>query len=431
MDNEQNIEQKTNENKKGKKGLIICIALALIVIAIVCACFMMGSKSKPKSIFKSFVNKLELQKGSKINEIKAVSTNIDLSAKLSTEDEEMQTIFNEISKCKLQAGAQLDIDGKKEIVQVGLKYSDQDVIDAKLVYDSKDIYAYLDGIFDKYIKINSDEEQLEELNNVFEKLKDQYSNLKSDNSKEVIKIIKNILNEEIDKMENIEQEKTTIKIGDKEKKVRNSTIKLTAEEFTNLFAKIFLKLSELDAYSDEQKTVLKDSAKQLENASLSKEDYILISVYTEGINNNFVGINFTVYVKEQDMNISMEVLKKDKNSYEFSLSGIGQGANVKLASGEIIVEKEIDKNEEAKGRVDITVEIPAVVTKGSKINAGLSIGYDVKVNPTIDTIDTTNNVGILELQQQDYLAIMNKLQQRPLIGSILSMMNSMSMDFDF
>ena len=156
-----------------------------------------------------------------------------------------------------------------------------------------------------------------------------------------------------------------------------------------MFSKAFLKLAELDIYSDEQKTALKTASKELENIELSKEDYVLISVYTEGINNKFAGVKFTVYVKEQDMNISAEVLKKDKNSYVFSLSGNGQGANVNLATGEIAIEKEIDKKEESKGRLNIKAEIPAAVTQGLKINGELSIGYDVKVNPTIDSIDTS------------------------------------------
>ena len=154
MDNEEKIEQKFNDNKKGKKGLIACVAIVLIlIIAAVCAYFTISAKSKPKTILKSFVNKLEIQKNSEINKLETASVNFDLSAKINTDDKDTQEMLDEVSKCKLEAGVQLDINNKKEIIQAGLKYNNQDVIDAKIIYDSKDIYAYLDGIFDKYVKI--------------------------------------------------------------------------------------------------------------------------------------------------------------------------------------------------------------------------------------------------------------------------------------
>lgn len=427
MDNEKNIEEKFNEQKKGKKGLIACILIVVLLIGAACASyFMINSKSKPKAILKSFVNELTVEKNAEMTELKTVSTNFDLSAKINTDDKQSQAMFDEISKCKLEAGAQLDINNTKEIINLGLKYSNQDVIDAKLIYDSKDIYAYLDGIFDKYIKINTQEEQLEELNKVFENIKEQYSDLKIEDAEDVVKIIRNTLNEEIDKIENVEQEKLTIKIGDKEKKVRKTTIKLTIEELKNIISKIYSNLSESNVFSDDEKTSLKDAVKELEKLNLSKEDYILISVYTEGINNKFAGVNFTAYVKEQDMNVSIEILKKDKNTCTFTVTGNGQGANVNLATGEVTVEKEIDNKEEAKGRVNITAEIPAVVTQSSKINAELSIGYDVKINPEIEEINTSNNIELDKLTQTDYMNILNKLEQRPLIGDAITMLNSFS-----
>ena len=426
MDNVENIEQKFNEKKKGKKGLIACILIVVILIAAACAYFIVNSK--PKAILKSFVNKVAIDNKSEINEIKTVSTNFDLSANINTDDKQSQAMFDEISKCRLEAGAQLDINNTKEIINLGLKYSNQDVIDAQLMYDGNDIYAYLDGIFDKYIKLNAQKEQVEELNKVFDSMKEQYSNLKLEDSKEVVKILRNTLNEEIDKTEDVEQEKLTIKIGDKEKKVKKTTIKLTIEELKNLISKIYSNLSEAAIFSDKEKADLKEAANELEKLNnLNKDEFsFIISVYTKGINNKFVGANFSTHVKQQDMNVSIEILKKDKNSYIYSLSGNGQGANANIATGEISIEEEIDNEEEAKGRVNITAEIPAIVTQSSKITAEFSIGYDVKVNPTINTIDTSNSVDIDKLTQEDYETIMEKLEQRPLIGDVISMLTSTS-----
>ncbi len=420
MDNVEEIDKKFNEKKNGTKAIIIFVLLIIIAIGAAAGYFILNSK--PKAIMKNFVNKVSNKNN--VEKIENIDMDVSLSAKLDSDDAQTKLAFKELSKCILKIGTQFNIKDKQETIEFGLDYDNKDVIDAQVILDKENAYAYFDGIYDKYIKVDIGEDALKELNKSMELMGNE--NIKAYNE-ETIDILKTVLNEKIDKSEDITQENTTIKISDKEKKVKVSTIKLSSEEFINVMSDFYLKLSEAKMYENDEnaKESIKKAADELKKLTVNKEDYIKISIYTEGIDNKFAGLNFTIYVKEQDVNLNMELLKSSSNSYEYMISGDTKGANITIATGEIKIEEEINNKEEQKEKIIITAEIPATITGDSKISAEITIDTHTKINSQIEKIDTTNSVNIEEITQEEIISMVEKLQKRPLIGDIItSLMNT-------
>lgn len=419
MDNEEKIEKKFDEKKKGKKGLIICCILLVIILAVI-GCVYYAVNSKPKNILKKYVNKIAAQETEKID-----NTKIDykVTAKLRTDDENTQAVFDEIAKCTLKMGTELDIKNKVEIVDVGLDYDNQNAIDAKLIYKEDGMYAYLNEIFDKYIKIDIEEEAQEELSKIFENIANQDT---KESVNELVQLSKTFLNEKIDSFENIEEEKASLTINGKEKNVKKISIQMSAKDFVSYTAEYIEKLSESKIYSSNEdlKDAMQDLAKALKDVKFDSKDSIKISLYTEGLNNNFACFDFELFIQEVNMNIKFEVLKQEKDSYKYVVSMDGQGAKLDIATGEIKVEREIDNKKQGKGKVTITSEIPEMVTQGLKINAEIGIEYNVQVNSGIDEVNTQNSVNMSELTENDLMTIMNKLSERPLIGEIISTLSN-------
>ena len=421
-----NIEEKFETKKGGKKGLIIAILILVIVAAAeLCAYYLINSK--PKTILKKYVNELLAEGKTEDVSFNTFKTNVNLSFKVKTDDSQTQEVFNELSKCTLKSEAQLDLANKKEIMGLGLTYDNQSVIDAKLVYDNKNIYTYLDGIYDKYIKLDANQEQLEQINQLFDDLKKQLDDYKKEDATETIKIVKTALIEKIETSESVSQEKTNITIDGKEKSVKKISIKLTTKELSEIMSKIYKDLANSKAYenNEEMKQSLTQVGNSLESLSNNTDNYVMISLYTAGIKNDLVGLNFTIYNKSDDMSIIFNILKKEKNTYTYTIDGVTQGSSVKFVNGEIKVEPEINAKDEAKNKLTITAEIPALITKlSSKLDVELVIDYHVKVNSEIDNIDISNSVNMNDISQEDVQSMYEKLQQRPLIGPILTMYSS-------
>ena len=90
-------------------------------------------------------------------------------------------------------------------------------------------------------------------------------NNNSEDSEEVIKILKNVFVEEIENSKEITQEKITISVKNKDKKVLKTAIKLSTKDLINLLSKFYTELSESKIYADnaEDKQALKEAANQI------------------------------------------------------------------------------------------------------------------------------------------------------------------------
>ena len=114
-----------------------------------------------------------------------------------------------------------------------------------------------------FIKIELEDEQKEDLKNIFESAKSTAEQEKLDKA---IGEIKKEIKKQISEIKDFEQEKTTIKINGKEQKIKKTSVKLTDKQLCDMLANIYTDLSENDKYLENFDESQKDSLKEIANA---------------------------------------------------------------------------------------------------------------------------------------------------------------------
>lgn len=412
METLEQVNENFNVKKPKKKGLIITgIIAAVAVVALVLLYFLV--LTSPKFIFGKTIDKLLAVETESYETVK-IDTKIKADVEL--EDTTYQAQLAEIEKYTLKAGVQMNAEEKQEIVDLGLEYDNQAVIDAQVYYNDGEMYAYFEGLFDKYIELDMDEETKAQLDEIFETVTSE-ENIK--NSEKAIKIVRDELKSQIKENGEFEKKKDTIEIGKDEVKATKSTLTLSEKQLwkvaTNMLSNLadneeFVKCFEDETIEDD----LKELAELMKENKTEGKGNIKISLYTKGLlNNKLVAVNAQLYVPEEEVTVVTSVVKEDEGIYSYSVSGKTDGIKIDFANGKIEIEKDKDSKTEQSGKAIITTEI---IELGS---AKLEIDYVVEYNQGIDKIDTSNSVNMNDLTDSDMEAIMSKLMERPLIKDLL------------
>lgn len=412
MEEIEKVSEDFNVKKPKKKGLIIGgIVLLILIIAILGVTYYFTS-SKPEKLFNSYIDKLFASEVEDYNSVK-MNSEIKLSGEL--KDSEAKQVFEEIGKCVLKMGTQVDVEKKQEIVDLGLEYDKKSVIDAKIYYDEGKIYTYFDDIFDKYIEIDMNEYQKEALKEVFETAdKNQIKN-----TQKAMKIVRDELKAELKEQGEFEKEKTEIDIGDKEEKVTKNTLTLSQKELYKLIENVCSNLAKnddfLECFEESPKDMLKEIVEDIKDEKVEGKNNVKISIYTKGISNKFVGMDISVNIESnsQTQTLIFTVLEEDKDVYSYAVGMKSSFMKVDLISGKVEIDKEKDSKNEQEGKAKITMEIAEL----GKIS--LEMTYSAEYNKEIDKIDVSNSVKMNNIKEDEVEAIMKKLMERPLIGELI------------
>ena len=405
-----------NENfdvkKPKKKGLIIGgIVAAVIIVALVLVYFLVFTN--PKFIFNKAIDKLLAVDSEQYDSVKI---NTEIKASVEAEDTTYETQLAEIEKYKVKLGAQMDFKDKKEIVDLGLAYDNQSVIDAQLYYNDGEMYTYLEGLFDKYIQIDVDEETKNQMDEIFEIATSEED---IEDSKKAVAILKDELKAQINEKGEFEKTKETIDVGDDEEKVTKTTLKLSQKQLYSIAEDMCLNLADNDEFIDylgekELADTLEELAKLIKDEETNNKNYVKISLYTKGLlNNKLVAVDIEIYSADDASTALVSLVKEDEGVFSYEISAKGSGIKMDLVNGKVEIEKDKDSKEQQAGKAIITAE---VIETGS---AKLEIDYSVEFNNGTDKIDTTNSVNINSLTEIDAQAIMTKLMERPVIGQLI------------
>lgn len=425
METVEQFNENFNTDKPKKKGLMIglIVAALAILVALVLVYFLV--LNNPKFIFGKTIDKL-LTVDTQTYESVKMSTEIKASVDL--EDSSYQEELSELEKFTLKAGIQMDLEEKQEIVDLGLEYDDEAVIDAQLYYNDGEMYAYLEGLFDKYIELDMDEETKASFDEIFESATSK-ENLK--NTEKAVAIVREELKEQIKENGEFEKKKDEIEVGEDEVKVTKTTVTISEKQLLKITTNIISNLAEneefLECFEDETiEDGLKELAELMEENKTEGKGKITISLYTKGLlNNKLVAVDAQIYVPEEETTIVASVVKEDEDIYSYSISGKSAGIKIDFANGKVEIEKDKDSKKEQSGKAIITVE---VVELGS---AKLEIDYSVEYDQGIDKIDTSKSVNMNDLTEDDLQSIEEKLMERPLIGDLIaSEMNGFETDIE-
>lgn len=400
------MEEEYNVAKnKNFKGLIIGGAILLVLIIAVVAALVITSQ--PKFIIGKAIDKIVYMD----NDYNSKVMEAELKLSLDSKDENVKELSDEIKKCKLTIGQQIDNKSKKAISELGLTYDNKDVISGQIIYTDDTTYLYLKDLFDKYIDLDS-----EEMNEMAETLlfNDAITKDEKNVQKKAVNIIKNELKKQI--KEDGSFSKSTEKLEGE--KANKATVKFSKKEWNNVLINTLSELSEnkdyLDCFKESKEDTIKELKSSLEEKNTSDNGTIEISVYTKGLLKQFKGIEIKFDDQDEDQAGSLKIVKKDKENYSYSLI-----ANDNEVTGTAkIISEDNKKSKEKNTNIIITVNTEELGT------ITLSAKYNEKTDVSIDSVKIKDSIKASELTDSDTEQLMNNLKTRPLIGDIINSMSS-------
>ena len=421
MNKTEKLNDEFNVKKSKKKGIIAIIAVVAIVIIALLVYF--ANCSKPQKIFNMAIDKIFKIKVSDYNSIKLdTKTRVSFESKNKTFNDQ----YKEIENFSLKFGTQLDRKEKKEITNIGLEYDSKSLADAQVYYDNGNVYAYLYDLFDKYIKMDIEDEYKEQAKTIVDAI---CSEKNTKNTEKAIEIIGEELKVKLNEYGKFESSKETIKINDKEEKVKKSTLTLSEKDVYSVLSSISLSLSNneefLNCFEDSPKDILKEFSESIKNNQTDENGSLKISIYTKGLLNQFKGIKMEVNIGENDETIIATLIKEDKNVYSYSIDSKEGNSKSNILKLRVEIEKEKESKKEEKGKLLIDIEVP----DAGKVK--FTIDYSLEYNNGIDKIDTKNSINMNELTEDDIQNILQKLQDRPFIGEIMNSYLNMKNNFEY
>ena len=417
METIEQVNEDFNVKKPKRKGLIISlIIIAVIIIALLLVYFLIFAK--PEFIFNSAIDKLFAIEEETYDSIKV---NSKVKVSMEAKDTSIQEQLSELEKYTFNLNTQLDIKEKDAALGLGVEYDNDEVVNANIYYNNEELYAYLNGLFDKYIQIDMPQEAKDSLKTAFESF--DISDEQKEKNKKAIEIIRDELKNQIKEEGTFEKEKVTIDLNDKETKVNKSMLVLTEKALLNVLENMCGNLADndefIDCFEESPKDALSQISDELKNTDTESEYKITISIYTKGLLNKFVGAEVEIDIPEEDQKVTVTMLQEDEEVYSFNVEMKTTSGKVDLIKGTIETQTETDNKDEQKGKTTLTMEIAEVGT------AKIELDYSSEFNKGIDGVDLNNVVNMNDLTEQDMQGIMEKLMERPLIGEIIeSQMNS-------
>lgn len=437
------------KNKKRKKKLIVGGILILIAIAIGLYIGYQKLNSNPISIYKNGINDLysslnDALKETRENSIKDLDIandpfEVSIDMKLDSNMEELKNFTG------LNYAFQMGIDNKNQIYNLGLgiKENNDSIISGILSVNSNHLYLQSKEVLDKVLDFG----EIEALEDLFFQssltIEDNQINYSSEDFDYILKEMKNILIDSLDK-KYFTMEEATITIDKKEYKTKKVTYLLNKEnmERTTEFVrdqilkdeKLLQAIANLFGMtSSELETNLKE---ELDYSDFSD---IKIVLYADMFNNVMAGditvdkieilhfenknlFNMTITIDEDEMliqeeekTINIEFYENDiklmklkinkdnsKNSkieYEINVEGVNINGVFEISDINVT-------DTSYKSNLKITVNVDFL---GEEINLSLD-GTIALEKKDIEAIDSSNSKSIDQLTEEDYLNIYSKLQ---------------------
>lgn len=284
---------------------------------------------------------------------------------------EAKTLLDELNKLNINYTYGLDYKNKGFSYLMGITYDKKDMLKVNAYGKEKNIYIELKDLFSKYINV-----PYEELDTIFE---DPDASL--DDIKIITKTVKDAFLDALD-AKDFKKTKETIKIGNKEEKVKKISYTINKENAPKLITSIVdtLKkdkkfLSTLAKYSEKTEEEIKKTLEETVKASKSaKWEDITFSIYFKGLTNKPVQYE----LKDVGSDVSAIYQKADKEK-KFII--MNHETEVMTLANE----------EKTSKQSKITITVPSLGLEGivEKTKADTGNTYDITFQDSNDTFKIT------------------------------------------
>lgn len=341
----------SGKKKKSKKPIIIILVILLAIIIGVFVFLFVFNKKSAKDIFVDSFEKFTSQTLNSDYK-KKQSLNQNVKFKISgTGTNDAMAILNDIS---MKNNLAIDTTAKKMDEEITLNYEGSDVLSMGIYLRDNNMYIGLNGLYDKYIEIPMTETQSIDMSKIDNKVMEESLNEAFEKSLDDKYFTKSTKEISIDG--------DTKKVNAYTLKIDKNNIKEIAKNFIDSLAnnKEFMKMisSAFGMDSDE----FKQSINEIDYSQLVVDSPISITIYTKGITNSYVGIEFSVENKENST--SIQILNVDDNN-----------TKIILKMGTIALEATINK----KGN-----------SNKNTVTASLDLMGLMKLSMVVDTVKSDN-----------------------------------------
>ena len=388
-----------DENKKSSKKSIIII-LAVIIIALLVGGFIfLQSSQKPRNVFikaiDSVIGNTSIEK-----DAKTINSTVSLSVNANLKDETYKNYVDYINKTKLTANLQMDYEQEKGLLKLTADYDNDKILDGKISYKNGEdiIYGYVEEIFDKYFALGLNTDTKEFLSSIFKESKDALKN--TANIEKGSKIAKETVKKYL-KDEYFSKEKAEIEIDGEKINATKNILAFTPEQFKTFSTSVASDLRNnqefINCFNEEDREKVKKELEEFENdmkdpdQTANEKDSVKFNIYTTGFNGKAVKYEAIMNSNNVETTVSASKLKDD--SYDIVVNE----SNSEIAKANINI-TEVDKNKK-----NITIKVSNDDFGEATINLEVSIVFNEK----IEDVDTSNNVKVEELTQEQ----MTKIQQ--------------------
>lgn len=360
MDKEMYDEFRKEKQKKRVGALVTILILFLVIGLSYFIYYKITSRNNLKLFITNTFNYLEKS----IYDPDAVSGKYSIKFNGTTADEENKSLFKILNNIEILYDYQIDYKNKMMNLNINSSYYGDNLINSNLYVTNNNTYIYLDGLYDKYIKYNFDEE----FNNLV-------VNVDSSDYKVVLSSIKTSLEESL-KDEYFTKEKITIN----NKKVTKTALILNEnnyKEFSDNFINSLLKDQKfLNSYARITGKEVSEVEEEL-NKDIQNNTYELtISLYSDY--SNFVKLE--IEDKEEKLTVS-----KINKGYEYIYEGEA------TYSGTLKIEEDDE---------EMTVNFTIKDSTGNNI-IKIVITGTTSTNVNIEKKDVSNSINYDEITEED------------------------------
>lgn len=384
------LEQIGREIPKKKKGILI-VSILFVVFVLLGTVLYPIVVTKPKKVFTTAIDKVtSLAKQTTKEDLQLYGGSFSFQMDLTSNDKNAQKVLDILNQMQLGFTYKVDYDEEKMVIDLHTDYKKKDLLDLSMYFHKNEAYAFLQDIYDKYIEVEA--KGLEEL----------FSNKeKTEEYQILLEQVKNAFQKSL-KDSYFTKENITMTIGNKDTKVTKNIFHLTEE---NLEEIVLVFSEELDnepfltnyaSLSGKSEDEIRDTLENLKNEPISLEEELEIILYTEGIKNDFVGIEFS------DVSDTFTLLKESATNYSYKIK-----ADRTSIMGTITLEK---KDNDIKVVLTISNE---------ELSGNISFSFTNEEDITIEDIDRNKVVAANAISVEDQEKILNALQEKEGIKELL------------
>lgn len=288
---------------RNKKILYLLIPLIILVLALIAGFVSLKLNSSPEKIFKHSISRaFELfESPKKQTTIKGA---INLKASVESDNEQMQEINTILNGTNINFNMEIDMDNMIVNEKIDATLNNENLLNANILLQDQKGYVYLKDYLDKYLEIPQEDMEYSDLTEFYDKIESLDQN----------KLIATIKEELIKSLSSREFTKEKIQ------KVKVSKLDLTQQEFYLLSKEILESLKQNENFNnalgeckDDVIVALDDMIADFIELEYDESSRVVISIYTKGLWNKFVG--FSIELKDdEDITLGMMLASREKAS---------------------------------------------------------------------------------------------------------------------